>query len=528
MIEDFHQFEDGSAFTADICVVGAGAAGIAITREFLGSRLKVLVLESGGFDPEPESQKLFESDIVGLPHTSIHDGRARILGGTTTLWGGQALRFDQFDFVQKSWVPFSGWPISREALDPYYERAERVLHLGPRIPFQDLCSSFGIEPPALDPAKLYLECSRWSPKPNFGTAYRGELKHASNISVILHANVTSIVTNPGDGVVEKIEFKTLAGKSGTATARFYVVCCGGIETARLLLASTAVDRCGVGNRHDQVGRYFQEHIHMNFGQVQTKNRARLQDLFESFFVHRLKHAPLLTLSQHIQEERHLLSIHGIVVFEPASDSGIVASKKLFRLMIGRSFPDTAELRRLVGRSLASPVDLLHLVYRLQVQKRAATPRSGPILFGAQCEMAPNPESRVMLGESKDRLGMPRVRLDWRLGELERRTLSEYVRILAGEFERLGLGEFDRRQIEFLDDPAAWVERAHDSAHHMGTTRMNDSPSLGVVDSQCQVHGIPNLYVGSSAVFPTSARSNPTLTLLALSLRIADRLKGLCA
>jgi choline dehydrogenase-like flavoprotein len=255
-----------------------------------------------------------------------------------------------------------------------------------------------------------------------------------------------------------------------------------------------------------------------------RNRPRLHDLFESFFVEGLKHAPLVTLTQRMQVEKKLLSIHGIVVFEPSPDSGIAAMKKLFRAMIGRSYSNVTELRRLIGRTLANPGDLLRLAYRLYVQKRAGTPGRGPILFGAQCEMAPNPNSRVMLSEARDNLGMPRVKLDWRLGELERRTLSEFVRMLASEFERLGLGSFDLKQVAFLDDPAAWVGRAHDSAHHMGTARMHETPQLGVVDPQCQVHGIANLYIGSSAVFPTSARSNPTLTILALCVRIADRLK----
>lgn len=528
MIEDFRKFNDGTCFKADVCIIGAGAAGITIAREFLGSHHKIVVLEGGGLDPEADSQSLLESEIVGLPHTSIHDGRARVLGGTTVLWGGQALRFDDFDFNVRTWVPNSGWPISREALDPYYERAERVLHIGDRIPFQNLCSSFGIEPPAFDPNKLRMECSRWSPKPNFGTAYRQELKNAANVSVLLHANVTSIVTNRAATAVEKVEFQTLEGKKGTASARSYVVCCGGIETARLLLASNRVEPHGVGNQHGLVGRYFQEHIHMNYGNFVPRKRAQLQNLFESFFVAGLKHAPLVTLTQKIQVEQKLLSVHGIVVFEPAPDSGIAAMKKLFRAMIGRSFANVPEMRRLIGRSLANPGDLLRVAYRLHVQKRAASPNHGPILFGTQCEMAPNPDSRVMLSEARDQLGMPRARLDWRLGELERRTLSEFVRTLASEFERLGLGSFDLKQIAFLDDPVAWVERAHDSAHHMGTARMHETPRLGVVDSQCQVHGIANLYVGSSAVFPTSARSNPTLTILALCLRIADRLKQIAS
>jgi choline dehydrogenase-like flavoprotein len=129
-----------------------------------------------------------------------------------------------------------------------------------------------------------------------------------------------------------------------------------------------------------------------------------------------------------------------------------------------------------------------------------------------------------LGEKRDALGMPRLKLDWRLGDLERRTLLEFIGALAAEFARLGLGTFDLQQAADLEDPTAWIERAHDSAHHMGTARMHEDPRFGVVDSQCRVHGIDNLYIGSSAVFPTSARSNPTLTILALCLRLADRLK----
>jgi choline dehydrogenase-like flavoprotein len=524
MIQDFNELDAGASFTADFCIIGAGAAGITIAREFLGTHHTVLVLEGGGIDPDKESQKLFESEVVGLPHASIHDGRARILGGTTTLWGGQALRFDDFDFKERCWVPQSGWPISRAELDPYYERAERVLHIGSSVSYENLCAKFGILAPALDPEKLYMECSRWSPKPNFGTTYRTELKNAANISALLHANVTAIVTNQAATEVENVQFRTLAGKQGTAKARFYVVCCGGIETARLLLASSRVQPNGIGNRHDLVGRYFQEHVHIECGHVLPKSRANLQNLFESFFLKRLKHAPLITLTRRIQAEKKLLSIHGTVIFDHAPDSGIAAAKELFRAIIGSSFSNVAELSRLLGRALKSPGELFALAYRLYGQNRAGTPKRGPILLGAQCEMAPNPNSRVTLSEARDKLGMPRVRLDWRLGELERRTVAEYARTVAGEFERLELGAFDSKEFEILDDPARWVQRAHDSAHHMGTTRMHESPRLGVVDPQCQVHGIANLFVGSSAVFPTSARSNPTLTILALCVRIADRLK----
>lgn len=526
MIQDFNEFADGSAVRADICVIGAGAAGITIAREFLGTRHKILILEAGGPGSETETQKLYDSEVIGLAHSGIHAGRARVFGGTTTLWGGQALRFGDLDFQKRSWVPDSGWPISRAELDPYYGRAERVMHLGARIPYEELCKSFSVKSPEFDPAKLYMACSQWSPKPNFATAYRHELKTATNISILLHANVTAIVTNEAGSNVEGIEFTTLDGKKGVAKARFYIVCCGGIETARLLLASDRVEPHGIGNRHDLVGRYFQEHFHIQFGEIVPASRTQLQALFESFFPEGLKHAPLIVLSERLQVEKQLLDIHATVIFEPAPDSSIMAAKTLFRALIGRSFSNVGELSRLTRTALASPGELFALAYRLYVQKRAGTPTRGPILLGCQGEMSPNPSSRVMLGDSRDRLGMRRVKLDWKLGELERRTAFEFIKTLAGEFERLGLGSFDLNQAEFLDDPTAWAQRAHDSAHHMGTTRMHESPQCGVVDQNCQVHGLANLYIGSSSVFPTSARSNPTLTILALCVRMADRLKAI--
>jgi choline dehydrogenase-like flavoprotein len=141
-------------------------------------------------------------------------------------------------------------------------------------------------------------------------------------------------------------------------------------------------------------------------------------------------------------------------------------------------------------------------------------------------MAPDPNSRITLGEVRDQLGIRRARIDWRLGELERRTASEYIRTIASELERLGVGTYDLKQAALLDDERAWVKMATDNNHHMGTTRMHESDKLGVVDSNCQVHGIDNLYIGSSAVFPSSGSSYPTLTILALCIRVADRLKDL--
>lgn len=524
MIEDFHACEDGVNITADVCIVGAGAAGITLAREFLGTPFRVVLLESGGLDKEDAIQGLNAGEAAGLPHGGMEKGRVRGFGGTTIAWGGQTFRLDAFDLQPRSWVPNSGWPISLQELEPYYERAEQVLQLGPNLSYAEMCARNGIAPPAFDAGKLFMHFSRWSPIPNFGTAYRKQLKEAENISVLVHATVTQIVTNPAANTVEQVEITTLAGKTGTVKARLFIICCGGIDTARLLLASDRVEKQGVGNRHDVVGRYFQDHMHIWYDYVVATNRKQLQNFGESFFIGGRKYAPLVVLGEGIQAEKQLLRMHGTIIFWMEADSSVSAIKTLFRAMRGRTLPAGGELRKLVRDSVSDPGELVNVMYRYWIQKRAGTPKRGPVYLAALGEMAPNPESRVTLGETRDALGMRRARMDWRLGELERRTALEYARTVASELARLGLGSYDLKQAALLENKKDWVKMATDSYHHMGTTRMHENEKLGVVDRNCKVHGIDNLYVGSSAVFPSSGSTSPTSTILALCIRIADRLK----
>jgi choline dehydrogenase-like flavoprotein len=524
MIEDFNAFPDGVSITADVCIIGAGAGGIALAKELQSTHFRVVVLESGGLDNEAPVQKLNESEVVGLPHAGIEKGRIRAFGGTTTAWGGQTMRLGAFDLQARHWVPNSGWPITLQEIEPFYERAERALQLGPNIPYERLCTRCGIEPPLFDPAKLRMDCSRWSPIPNFGTAYRKQLREANNIVVLLHATVTHIITNQTATTVGQVEIKTLAQKKGTVKARFFVICCGGIESARLLLVSDRIEKHGVGNKHDLVGRFFQDHVHIWYDDVVPINRKQLQNFCESFFIRGKKYAPLLVFGERIQTEKQLLQMHGTIIFWMESDSSVSAVKTLFRAVRGRAIPPSGELRTLLRNSLADPAELLGVMCRYCIQKRAGTPKRGRIYLAALCEVAPNPDSRITLSEVRDQLGMRRARIDWRIGELERRTASEYVRTVASEFVRRGLGTYDLKQAALLEDEKDWVKMASDNNHHMGTTRMHENEKLGVVNSDCKVHGIDNLYIGSSAVFPSSGSASPTSTILALCIRIADKLK----
>jgi choline dehydrogenase-like flavoprotein len=511
----------------DLCIIGAGAAGISLAREFVGSRHKVLLLESGGRESEPQTQALYESEVVGLEHFGIHNARVRAFGGTTNLWGGQSLRLGFADFQQRLWVPHSGWPITEGVLDPYYERAEAVLQIGERFTYRDLCRRFGFEHPNLDPHKFEFAVSQWSRWPNFAIAYGRQLESATNVTLMLHANAIAIVTNDNCTRVNEVEVKTLSGKVQRARARYYVLCCGAIETARLLLNSTQRHRLGIGNQYDLVGRYFMDHLHADMGRLEVTDRKRLHNAFESFVVGGYRYSPKLILAADQQARLGLLRILGEVIFEDSPQSVITLIKHAYATARNQTKATPVKARLMVAAMSSAtthPWEVGRMGWRVYARGRGAKPTDCLVRLGVQCENAPYYDSRVSLSDSRDCLGMRRSRLNWVVGEFERRTLRMFVRLFSEQIHTLKCATYNTPITAVLDDNSGWRGLFHDAAHQMGTTRMAESPRDGVVDPECRVHGIDNLYIGSSAVFPTGGHSNPTLTILALCLRIADTIK----
>lgn len=525
MIVDFDDFPDGYSFDADICVVGCGAAGITIAREFLDTKFKVVILESGGEEWEDATQDLYASEVTGLPHKGIHAGRARIFGGTTTLWAGQTLPLDEIDFRKRPWTRDSGWPIDRSELEPFYRRAERVLNLNP---IDYTASEWPYDwppPPVYDRSKLRPLVSQFSPRPDFAAAYRKELKAAERIIVVLHANVVRLGVNAQRSALDEAEFRTLAGKCGRVTARFYVLCCGGIETARLLLASDDVETDGLGNRCDLVGRYFQDHVQAQLAPV-ILHRPLALSLYETFYWRGIAYNPKAALSEKLQEGRRTLNATaGVVSSElPNEDSPVEAAKRVVRRVLGRG-PRQAlgpDLRRV----LSYPLEVASAGLRRLRLHGPAYAMSGEPCLAFQCECEPNPLSRVVLSSERDSLGMRRSRLDWRLTPLVLHTAKVVLETMADELERLGLGTVDVESSELLRGETDWERRMWDNNHHIGTCRMSSDPQKGVVDSQCRMHTVENLFIAGSAVFPTSGHSNPTFTILALAIRLADHFKVL--
>lgn len=517
MISDFNTYEDGAQIDTDICVVGAGAAGIAIVREFLGTSIKVLLLESGGFNQEPATELLNQGESVGLNHKGMLDGRSRLLGGTTRLWGGQCIHMDDMDFEPRPWVPYSGWPISKSDLEPYYSRAEAFFGVSGEVYDERIWQQFGIQPPEIDKSKLGYKPTVWCSRPDMGKLYRNEFKKSKNVQVLLHANVIKLQANDSQSMVEYLDIGTLQGKTGRIRAKAFVLCCGGIENARILLLSKEL-----GNDYDTVGRFFQEHPNAYCAVVQTDTPIKLQNPYGLLYKKNgVRYLPKICLNADVQRTQQVLNCTSNLVFEFDDNSAVSAAKRIYLSLYKGQKPK--ELAQELQYMVTDLNNVISLIYRRYVQGRSPASPPKRIWLQTHAEQAPNRESRITLSDKRDALGLNLAQVDWRLTQLDKRTAQVMVKTVETDFIRLNLGKL--HLVDWLtNDHSNWANNFSESYHHIGTTRMAENPRNGVVDSNCQVHGVAGLYIAGSSVFPISGYANPTLTIAALAIRLSDYLK----
>jgi choline dehydrogenase-like flavoprotein len=508
----------------DVCVIGAGAAGITVARRLLRAGLRVVLLESGGLDHEGPVAALNAGQNVGEDYYALKDARLRFFGGTTAIWGGRCAELAPIDLEKREYIPFSGWPIGWEELQHWYREARPMFGLPGEAPEPDVLRRAGVELPDFNPE--VLETPLWSFDRRFNRfAYESSSDIAADpkCRVVIHATVTGIVAAPSGERIERVEARSLGAGRLTVRARSFVLAAGGIENPRLLLAS------GLGN--DQVGRYFMEHPHARGGRIVEGASWQLLKAFGRR--HRVAGqdlAALITPAEALQRREGILNTSlTIVARQPQGRRQFVGMKAYSG--IKHSMAPTRRGRALWMATKKAAgwaqrhVDparpwLLHKLGSLD------------ITLLVRGEQAPNPESRVRLIGEKDATGVPLVALDWQLSEIDVRSVRVLVDALGAELGRLGLGrveaadwlEGDRWQTDPLIS-----SHPIGGYHHMGTTRMGDDARTSVTDGLGRVHGIANLHVAGSSLFPTGSWANPTLTIVALALRTADSIaKGLAA
>lgn len=520
MIVDLDDYENNATIATDICIVGAGVAGLTIAREFLDSGVNVLIVESGGKRDESRTQRLYESDVVGLPHEGIHNGRFRIFGGSSTRWGAQLMTFESLDFSERMHVGCSAWPISHQTVREHYRRAEAVLAVNALSYEEDLWADFEVEPLEFNRRQLKYRFSKWAgfKNRNFAKSIGADCVSSRNVTVLLHANLTEIMPYRNGTSVSHLKVRSLSGREARIEAKRYVICCGAIETARLLLASNSVMPGGVGNDRDMVGRYFQDHISVRVARLDPAERSRFTATFDPFVRAGTMHSCKLVMTEEAQREKRCLNVMGHIVYGFTEESGLYELRKILRAIQSKRNPIPSPLG--AWRILRYSSDIFRMVFGQFLARRRLSPKLAKCHLDIECEQAPSRDSRVTLSAEKDELGLPKTVLDWRISDLEKHSVQEYTKLFRNEWERMGLGKARWEESPF-DGGDEWMKICRDTYHHAGTTRMGSSPGYGVVDENLKVHGFDNLYIGSTSVFPSSSCANPTLTMMALCIRLAD-------
>lgn len=523
MISDLEKYEDGQTIEADICIVGAGVAGLTIAREFFGTDVSVLILESGGKKDETRTQRLYDSDVVGLPHEGVHNGRFRVFGGSSTRWGAQLMTFQEIDFANREYAEGGAWPISYECVSSYYHRAEAILKVNDFSYDENLWEELGADPLAFDRDKLQYRFAKWAGfrNRNLARTLGPDCATSANVNTLLHANLMEIVPLPDGSSVDHLRVRSFSGKEAKIVGKRYVICCGAIETARILLASNRIIPSGIGNDHDLVGRYFQDHISVRAARLKPNARTKFTATFDPFFRGDTMHSCKVAMSPEAQQRNQSLNVMGHVVYGFTEESGLYELRKILRAVQSKSNPIPSPIG--AWRILRYSSDIFRMVFGQLLARRRVSPKFAKCYLDIECEQAPSRDSRVTLSDEKDEMGLPKTRLDWRISDLEKKSVQQYVQLFKSEWERLELGSAQWDESIF-EEGDAWLDVCRDTYHHAGTTRMSANPSEGVVDENLKVHGFDNLYIGSTSVFPTSSCANPTLTMMALCLRLADHWK----
>lgn len=513
MIRDLLQSKPEAATIADICIVGAGAAGIVLAVDLARRGKNVLLLEGGGSEIEEASQDTYTSELTGLPHRGIHSGRFRAKGGTTNKWGGQILELDALDFEQRPEIDDSGWPFSKTELTPFYERALEFEGLA-KVTRQDkdVWREIGETPPVFSNFEPYF--SRWCPEPNFAKLHRQALDNDPGITLWLHSNAVETILE-GE-TIRGLRCRTLTGIEAVFRAHRFIFCLGGIESSRFFLQP----RPGglPWNNSGLLGKHFQDHVDCNAATVEPVHAGRFHEIFDNIFSRGFKYHPKLRLAAAEQAAHDLLNVAMTMAFVSDTDETLARLKSTAKnLLRGRTREISATDLNFATRHL--PL-IARQTYRYKVQKRAYNPPGSQIFLRVHCEQEPTSQSSITLTGARDSLGLLRTKLDWRISEKEIDTIRQCVQI--GTKSLAGIADVHPDE-DLISGSPNFLARCDDSNHHMGGMRMSTSSANGVVDPNLRLYGINNGYVCSSAVFPTSGFSNPTHTLLALALRLAQHL-----
>ncbi|BAQ61777.1 glucose-methanol-choline (GMC) oxidoreductase:NAD binding site [Geminocystis sp. NIES-3708] len=497
---------------ADICIVGAGAAGLTLARQFNNTSVSVLLLESGGLKNDLMTQSLADGTSDGEIYP-FKESRFRCFGGSTTRWSGICIPLDEGDFEHKSWLTYSGWPFSKSELLPYYQKAEEIfglpqktLNLSDKSPFHQ--------------SPLKTKILKYSNPLDLGKKYKQEIIESKNISLIIHSNVIELIPHQEGRLIESLKVQGSDGNGFIVKARTVILSTGGMENARLLLASNSYFPQGLGNHNDLVGRFFMEHYFKVAGILPINQKSE----FITSFTHRYPFGntyaqDVFGLSDDLRDREQLLNIHWrICRYNLLEDTQtVITAKKLAKQFSQGDFSQMIQQWQLLWQGDLTVIPRYlwwHFYNRLN-----PSAHFDHIRFVGLVEQEPDFHNRITLSSKCDFLGQPLVNLTLNFSQKMWESVDRSMSCLSKILSERGFGqlEYDCDRLQHL----TFYDKV--GYHPMGTTRMHPNPRYGVVDANGKVHDVDNLYIAGSSIFPTGGAANPTFTIVALALRLADHL-----
>ncbi|NNE20310.1 MAG: GMC family oxidoreductase, partial [Myxococcales bacterium] len=454
-------------------VIGSGPAGMTTAVSLAEKGFDVMLVEAGGLHLTAESQAQYAGEVVGDPYYDISFARLRMFGGTSNHWGGYCIPLDSHDFEPHPHFPDTGWPISKSELDPYLEAACNILEI-PNDFEEKLVT------PSLRKTRFQFS----SPPVKFGYKYDEICRSSVRLRILLNSVLTDLSIE--NRTIKGASIKTADGRELSIRARCFVLCMGGIENSRLLLWINETHKGRLVQDSRTLGRYWMEHPHAVVAEILVESGPDFFDGGKASFA----------LTKRRQFELGVLNVD-LLIEEQAYDTtkGLIADVLCYAPALGRRLMD------LFGKNLVC----------------GARVRS-------HWEQEPLFENHVSLDSAKfDDLGIPQAKLHWKKSESDRKTIVKTVNEFARQMADSELGRV--RVVNWVaDDGPIATQKIMAGWHHMGGTRMSESPDQGIVDRELRVHGIENLYVGGSSVYPSGGYANPTLTIVQLSLRLSDEIQ----
>jgi choline dehydrogenase-like flavoprotein len=546
MFVDARTMPSGAVTSADVCVVGAGPIGMSVAQQLARSGLRVALLESGGLEQDAAANAL--GQVAEIDFGNVTDlGNTRQVGGNANAWqvraglgwrGVRLVPLSPVDFTERPGVADSGWPITFDSLEKYFLRAQDVFAL-PRIGYDAHAWAGGVtEGLVPDGRDMRSAVYQFGTGAVFVDDARKDLEASPLVTLYHHASALELLTDDAGGRVTGVRVASQPGREMTFSAGHVVVAAGCVTTTQLLLSSDRVQPGGLGNGNDLVGRYFMDHLMLTGGKLRPTSPAAFErmSLYDIRVVDGTPVMGHLQLSDDVIERESLLNLSMILLprerhyerhqaLSERQEAGVSGALALREALLRRTLPrreDVGHVFRgadgVVKRALDStlfPKAKLGRGGWSQLPRKSRRFETFEVIN--QVEQAPHRDNRIMLSKDRNQLGARKFAVDWRWHDEDVAATMRAQEVFAREVRRAGWGELDIARVDGRP-----VVRSYSSSHFMGTTRMSADPGSGVVNESCAVHGVPNLFIAASSVFPTGGFANATLTTMALALRVADQ------